>query len=101
MSPCAGMRPAATSSSAITGTPGASARERREDDQLGGAVGLGHRRSVALGLDVEAAADDLEDRLARLARGVGEVVGPALRRSHAQRGAIRMPPSSRTEAAFM
>jgi hypothetical protein len=76
---------------------GRRSRQRGEDDQLGGAVGLGDRRPAGLGCDVDAAANDRQDRLARLARGVGQLVEKAL---VAQRGAIRMPPSSRTAAAF-
>ena len=55
---------------------------------------------VVLRFDLEAAPDDLEDRLARFARGLGEIVEES-RVIHAQRGAIRIPPSRRTDAAFM
>ena len=79
---------------------GRGARQRCEDDQLGGAVGFRHRRSVALGFNLEAAAHDLEDRFARLARRLGQLVEEARVIDH-QRGAIRIPPSSRTAAAFM
>ena len=48
-------------------------RQGSEDDQLGRAVRFGDRRRVLLVLDVEAAANDLEDRLARLARRYGNV----------------------------
>ncbi len=45
--------------------------QRREDDQLGGAVGLRDRRQIALLLDVEAAGDDLQDRRAGVPGGLG------------------------------
>ena len=48
-------------------------RQSGEDDQLGRAVRFGDRRRVLLVLDVEAAANDLQDRLARLARRYGNV----------------------------
>ena len=42
------MRPAATSSSAITGISGAAFAQARDDDRLGGMIRLGHRRAVLL-----------------------------------------------------
>ena len=79
--------------------PGRRARERGEDDQLGGAVGLGDRRGVGFPFDLEAAADNLEDRLARLARSLANLIEQALAHLR-QRGAIRMPPSRRTYSAL-
>ena len=74
--------------------------QRRENDQLRRSIGFGHRRAVAFSLDLEPAPDDREDCLARFARGVGQLI-EQLRIVARQRGAIRMPPSSRTAAAFM
>ena len=48
-------------------------RQGGEDDQLSRTVRFGDRRRILLVLYVEAAADDLEDRLARLARRYGNV----------------------------
>ncbi len=62
----------------MTGTPGRGARERGEDDQLGGAVGLGDRRGIRFPFDLKTAADDLEDRLAGVACSLADVVEQAL-----------------------
>ncbi len=74
--------------------------QHRENDELGGPVGLGNRRGIALGFCLEATADDRSDRFTRFARRLGEIVEEAGVVSH-QRGAIRIPPSSRTAAAFI
>ena len=50
------------------GDAGSRPGQRGEDDQFGRAVGFGDRRRILLVLDVEAAADDLQDRLAGFAR---------------------------------
>src|SRR6185503_2657020 len=50
------------------------AGERGENDQLGRAVGLRHRRAVNLALNLETPRDNLEDRLTGLARGDGDLV---------------------------
>ena len=76
------------------------ARQRSQDDQLGGAVGFGHWRGVTFRFDLKAAPHDLEDRLARFACRLGEIVDEPNVIDH-QRGAIRIPPSRRTAAAFM
>ena len=72
--------------------------QRGEDDQLRSAVRFGNRGTVLLVLDVEAATDDLEDRVPRLARRYGNVFEELLVLT--QRGAIRMPPSRRIDSAF-
>src|SRR3954452_22292081 len=81
------------------GNSGSRARQRREDYQLGRAIGFGDWRKIVLGLDVEAASDDCLDRFARFTRRLGEIVEETRIVDH-QRGAIRIPPSSRMAAAF-
>ena len=75
-------------------------RERSQDNQLGRAIRLGDRRFIPLRFHFEAAPDDREDGFACLSRGCGQVLGepPVI---GLQRGAIRIPPSRRTAAAFM
>ena len=75
-------------------------RERSKDEQLGRAVRFGDGRRVALRFDIEAAPYDRENGLASFARGIRQIVHQASV-VDAQRGAIRIPPSSRTAAAFM
>jgi hypothetical protein len=74
--------------------------KRGEDDELGSAIGFCHRRAVVLRFHLESSANDLEDRFAGFARGDGQFIDQP-RAVDAQRGAIRIPPSSRTAAAFM
>ena len=75
-------------------------RQRRENDQFGSSVGFRHRRAVAFRLDLESAPDDRADRFPGFARGLGDLEEEE-RIVARQRGAIRIPPSSLTAAAFM
>ena len=80
--------------------PWGSPRQRRENDQLGCPVSVSDGGRISFGLGFEAAADNLQNRLPRLARRLGKIVEEAGVVAH-QRGAIRMPPSRRIAAAFM
>ena len=66
----------------------------------GRAVRLGDGRGITFDLDFETAPDDLQDRGARFARRLGNGVEETGVFGH-HRGAIRIPPSRRTAAAFM
>src|SRR5206468_12564338 len=74
--------------------------QRSEDDQFGRPVSLGYRRRIPLRFNLEALSNNLEDRRARFTRRLGDAVDQAPIFAH-QRGAIRIPPSRRTAAAFM
>ena len=77
-----------------------SARKSGEDDQLGCAVRFGHRRGITLLFDFETAPNDFQNGVAGFPRRLGDIVEEPRMVGH-QRGAIRIPPSSRTDAAFM
>jgi len=74
--------------------------KRGQDDQFCCSICRCHGGTVALRLHVEPATHDFEDCRACLARCLREIVEEAIR-GHAQRGAMRMPPSKRTAAAFI